>query len=104
MDTKQVNKLFANEIDFCRRSATKSRKEKVRNGTIRANMEVIRSNIVFRSNWRKMATMVWMCKDNTRKKAATENFRMETRGKAKKGKTQREMDGLRRSITNHSLT
>jgi hypothetical protein len=43
MNTKQVNTLFANEIDFCRRSATKSRKEKVRNGTIRANMEVGRN-------------------------------------------------------------
>jgi hypothetical protein len=35
-----------------------------------------------------MATLVWTCKET-----ATKNFIMGTRGKAKKGKTQREMDG-----------
>jgi hypothetical protein len=40
LDTQQANKLLATEIDFWRRSARKSRKEKVRNGTIRAIMEV----------------------------------------------------------------
>jgi hypothetical protein len=39
-----------------------------------------------------MAMMVWTCKENARKETATENVRMETRGKVKKGKTQREMD------------
>jgi hypothetical protein len=49
--------------------------------------------------------MVWTCKENARKQTATENFRMGTRGNAKKEKTQREMDtGVRRSITNHGLT
>jgi hypothetical protein len=48
--------------------------------------------------------MVWTCKDNARKQTATENLRMGTRGNAKKGKTQREMDGVRRSMTNHGLT
>jgi hypothetical protein len=38
---------------------------------------------------RKMATMVWTCKENARKQTATENFRMGTGGNAKKGKTQR---------------
>jgi hypothetical protein len=33
-------KLFATELDFWRRSARKSRREKVQNGTIRAIMEV----------------------------------------------------------------
>jgi hypothetical protein len=36
--------------------------------------------------------MVRTCKENARKQTATENFRMGTRGNAKKGKTQREMD------------
>jgi hypothetical protein len=36
--------------------------------------------------------MVWTCKENVRKQTATENFRMGTRGNAKKGKTQRDMD------------
>jgi hypothetical protein len=42
MDTKHTtaNKLLETEMDFWRRSARKSRKEKVRNGTIRAIMEV----------------------------------------------------------------
>jgi hypothetical protein len=42
----------------------------------------------------------WTCKENARKQTtATENFRMGTRGNAKKGKTQREMD--RWSKTDH---
>jgi hypothetical protein len=48
--------------------------------------------------------MVWIYKENTRKLAVTENFRIGTRGNAKKGKTQREMDGVRRNMTNHGLT
>jgi hypothetical protein len=49
--------------------------------------------------------MVWICKENARKQAATESLRMGTRGNTKKGKTQREMiDGVRRSMTNHGLT
>jgi hypothetical protein len=36
--------------------------------------------------------MVRTCKENARKQTATENFRMETRGNAKKRKTEREMD------------
>jgi hypothetical protein len=43
--------------------------------------------------------MLWTCKENARKQTATENFRMGTRGNAKKGKTQREMD--RWSKTEH---
>jgi hypothetical protein len=50
-------------------------------------------------SWRKTATMVWTCKENARKQAATANFRMGTRRNAKKGKTQREMD--RWSKTEH---
>jgi hypothetical protein len=53
----------------------------------------------FRSNGRKTATMLWTCKENARKQTATENFGMGTRGNAKKGKTQREMD--RWSKTEH---
>jgi hypothetical protein len=43
--------------------------------------------------------MVWICKENARKQISMENFRMETRGNAKKGKPQREMD--RWSKTEH---
>jgi hypothetical protein len=40
LNTQQANKLPATEMNFWRRSAKKSRKEKVRNGTIREIMEV----------------------------------------------------------------
>jgi hypothetical protein len=46
-----------------------------------------------------MATMVRTSKENARKQTATENFRIGTRGNAKKGKTQRKMD--RWSKTEH---
>jgi hypothetical protein len=39
LNTQQANKLLATEMDFWRRSFRKSRKEKVRNDTIRAIME-----------------------------------------------------------------
>jgi hypothetical protein len=45
LNTQEANKLLATEMDFWRRSARKSRKEKVRNGTIREVMEV-RKNIL----------------------------------------------------------
>jgi hypothetical protein len=45
LNTQQTNKLLATEMYFWRRSARKSRKEKVRNGTIREIMEV-RKNIL----------------------------------------------------------
>jgi hypothetical protein len=50
--------------------------------------------------------MIWTCKENARKQTATEYFRMETRGNAKKGKRPKErwIDGVRRSMTNHGLT
>jgi hypothetical protein len=38
-----VNKLLATEMDFWRRPARKSRKEKVRNGTMRVIMEVVKN-------------------------------------------------------------
>jgi hypothetical protein len=40
LNTQQVNKLLATEMDVWRRSARKSRKEKVRNCTIREIVEV----------------------------------------------------------------
>jgi hypothetical protein len=48
--------------------------------------------------------MVWKYRENVKKQSATGNFKMGTRGKAKKAKTRREMDGVRRSMANHGLT
>jgi hypothetical protein len=45
LNTQQANKLLATEMEFWRRSARKSRKEKFRHGTITAIMEV-RKNIL----------------------------------------------------------
>jgi hypothetical protein len=45
LNTQQANKLLATEMDFWRRSERKSRKEKVRNVTIKEVMEV-RKNIL----------------------------------------------------------
>jgi hypothetical protein len=53
----------------------------------------------FISTWRKTAVKVSTCRENARKQAATEKFRMGTRGKMNEGKTQREMDGC--SKTEH---
>jgi hypothetical protein len=40
LNTQQANKLLATEMDFWRRHARKSRKEKVRHVTIREVMEM----------------------------------------------------------------
>jgi hypothetical protein len=75
-------------MDFWRRSARKSRKEKVRNVTIREIMEVGK-NILEVTEEKRLR---WFGHENARKQTATENFRMGTRRNAKKGKTQREID------------
>jgi hypothetical protein len=66
----------------------KSRKENVRNGTIRAIMEVGK-NILEVTEEKRLR---WFGRvKRVRKQPAAENFRMGTRGNAKR-KTQREMD------------
>jgi hypothetical protein len=83
LNTQQANKLLATEMDFWR-SATKSRKRKVRNATITGVMEVGRN--ILEVTEEKTATMVRTCKENARKQTATESLRMGTRGNVK-GKT-----------------
>jgi Zn-dependent M16 (insulinase) family peptidase len=97
LNTQQANKLLVTEMDFWRRSARKSRKEKVRNVTTREIMEVGKN--ILEVIEEKTATMVWTCRENARKQTATKSLRMGTRGNAKKGKTQRKMD--RWSKTEH---
>jgi hypothetical protein len=96
INTQQANKLLATEIEFWRRSATKSRKEKVRNVTIREIMEAGK-NILEVTEEKRLRWFGHV--KRMPGKTATENFRMGTRGNAKKGKTQREMD--RWSKTEH---
>jgi hypothetical protein len=64
LNTQQANKLLATEMDFWRRSARKSRKEKVQHGTIKTIMEV-RMNLEITEE--KVATVVCICKENARK-------------------------------------
>jgi hypothetical protein len=70
-------------MDFWRRSARKSRKEKVRNGTIRAIVEVGK-NILEVTEEKRLR---WF--GHVKRMPGN---RLGTRGNAKKGKTQREMD------------
>jgi Zn-dependent M16 (insulinase) family peptidase len=79
-----MNKLLATDMDFWRRSARKSGKEKVRNVTIREVMEA-RKNIL--EVIEETTMMVRTCKENAKKQTATEGLRMGTRGNTKKGKT-----------------
>jgi hypothetical protein len=83
-------------MDFWR-SARKSRKEKVRNDTIREIMGVGKN--ILEVIEEKRLRWFGHVKRMHRKQTATENFRMGTTGNAKKGKTQREMD--RWSNTEH---
>jgi hypothetical protein len=84
-------------MDFWRRSARKSRKEKIRNDTITKVMDVGK-NILEVIEEKRLG---WFghVERMPGNKTATENFRMGIRGNAKKGKTQREMD--RWSKTEH---
>jgi hypothetical protein len=104
LNTQHANKLLATEMDFWRRSDRKSRKDKVRNGTIRAIMEVGKNilEVTEEKRLRWFGHIKRMPGNKLPRKI------MGTRGNAKKGKTQREMDrwidGVRRSTTNYGLT
>jgi hypothetical protein len=86
-------------MDFWR-SARKSRKEKVRNVTIREVMEVGKN--ILEVTEEKRLRLFGHVKRMPGNILPLKIFRMGTGGKAKKGKTQREMD--RWSMTNYGLT
>jgi hypothetical protein len=85
LNTQQENKLLATEMDFWRRSARNSRKEKVRNVTIRVVMEV-RKNILEVIEEKRLR---WFghVKRMPGNRLPLISLRMGTRGNAKKGKT-----------------
>jgi hypothetical protein len=103
LNTQQANKLLAAEMDFWRRSARKSKKEKVRNITIREVMEV-RKNILevteekrlrwfghvkrMPGNRLPLKVLVWEPEGTRRRVNPKERW----------------IDGVRRSMTNHGLT
>jgi hypothetical protein len=71
-------------MDFWRRSARKSRKEKVRNVTIREIMEV-QKNILEVTEEKRLRWLEHV--ERMPGRTATESLRMGTRGNTKKGKT-----------------
>jgi hypothetical protein len=94
--------LLATEMDFWRRSARKSRKEKIRNVTIREVMEV-RKNILEVTEEKRLRWFGHV--ERMPGNRLPLSLRMGPRGNTKKGRPkQRWIDGVRRSMTNHGLT
>jgi hypothetical protein len=98
LNTQQANKLLATEMDFWRRSARKSRKRKVRNGTIRAIIEVGKNILeVFEEK-----RLRWFGHVN---RLPLKILEWEPVGTQRRGRSkERWIDGVRRSMTNHGLT
>jgi hypothetical protein len=102
LDTQQANKLLATEMDFWRRSARKSRKEKFRNVTVREVMEV-RKNILEVTEEKRLRWFghVKIMPENRLPRKILE---WEPEGTRRRGRPkERRIDGVRRSMTNHGL-
>jgi hypothetical protein len=101
LNTQQANKLLATEMDFWR-SARKSRKEKVRNGTIRETMEVGKNILeVIEENRLRWFGHV---KRMPRNRLPLNILKWEPEGTRRRGRPkERRIDGVRRSMTNHGL-
>jgi hypothetical protein len=98
LNTQQANKLLAIEMDFWRRSARKSRKEIVRNVTIREVMEV-RKNILEVIEEKRLRWFGHV------KRMPLKVLEWEPEGTRRRGRPkERWIDGVRRSMTNHGLT
>jgi hypothetical protein len=103
LNTQQANKLLATEMDFWRRSARKSRKEKVRNVTIREVMEV-RKNILEVTEEKRLR---WFghVRRMPGNRLPLKIVEWEPEGKRRRGRPKKRwIDGVRRSMTNHGLT
>jgi hypothetical protein len=102
LNTKQANKLLATETEFWRRSARKSRKEKVRNVTIREVMEV-RKNILEVIEEKRLRWFVHV-KRMPGNRLPLKVLEWEPEGTRRRGRPkERWTDGVRRSMTNHGL-
>jgi hypothetical protein len=102
LNTQQENKLLATGMDFWRRSARKSRKEKVRNVTIKEVMEV-RKNILEVIEEKRLR---WFrhVKRMPGNRLPLKVLEWEPEGTRRRGRPkERWMDGVRRSMTNHGL-
>jgi hypothetical protein len=102
LNTQQANKLLATEMDFWRRSASKSREENVRNVNIREIMEVGKNILeVIEEKWLRWFEHVKRMPGNRLplKILEWEPERTRRRGRP----NERRIDGVRRSMTNHGL-
>jgi hypothetical protein len=103
LNTQQANKLLATEMDFWRRSARKSRKEKVRNVTIREVMEVGKNilEVIEEKRLRWFGHVKRMPGNRMPRKI----LEWEPEGTRRREiPKQRWINGIRRSMTNHGLT
>jgi hypothetical protein len=102
LDTQQANKLLATEMDFWRRSARKSRKEKVRNGTIREIMDVGKNILeIIEEKRLRWSGHVKRMPGN---RLPLNILEWEPEGTRRKGRPkERWIDGIRRSITTRGL-
>jgi hypothetical protein len=103
LNTQQANKLLATEMDFWRSSARKSRKEKVRNVTIRELMEVGKNILeVIEGKWLRWFGHVKTVPGNRQPLKILE---WEPEGTRRRGRLkERWIDRVRRSMTNHGLS
>jgi hypothetical protein len=102
LNTQQANELLATEMDFWRRSARKSRKEKVRNGTIRAIMKMGK-NILEVIEGKRLR---WFghIKRMPGNRLPLKTLEWEPEGTRRRGRPkERWIDGVRRRMTNHGL-
>jgi hypothetical protein len=102
LNTQQANKLHATEMDFWR-SARKSRKGKVRNGTNRAIMEVGKNiSEVIEEKWFRWFGHVKRMPGN---RLSWKILEWEPEGTRIRGRPKdRWIDGVRWSMTKHGLT
>jgi hypothetical protein len=102
LNTQQANKLLATEMDLWRRSARKSRKEKVRNVTIREIME-LRKNILEVTEEKQLR---WFghVKRMPGNRLPLKVLKWEPEVTRRRGRPkERWIDGVRLSMTNHGL-
>jgi hypothetical protein len=103
LNTQQADKLLATEMNFWRRCARKSRKEKVRNGTIREIMEVGKN--ILEVIEEKRLRWFGHVKRMPRNRLPLKILEWEPEGTRRRGRPkERWIDGVRRIMTNHGLT
>jgi hypothetical protein len=80
LKAKTLAKLNSTEIDFWRRSARVSRKDKIRNSTLKQRMNVTKSLL----DDYKVTSMVWTCSKNGRGKVTRRSYELAFTRKKKK--------------------